>query len=377
MQSKKLRPWIVIDGFPRCNDWTYRLVIKNSEDLRSALMESGDGIRMYLGAYEIGRIEGVEGAFTCGVTAKSGNGILAVLDGIFNKEANITDEAMDEIIENGISLEDFLQIALSVSGGDVIITDDPKICMVLLQTGYVHVLALKDAVREDLRDQSTEENVLLIKFSVSSESIENMEFEELPLPKNKLWFVNDDYYQSEDYIKAIRIFEPASSEELRSLIKSHAIDPEIPCLRMYLGEYEIGAVSESAEEECFIVESSYNWCLSENIGERMNWLFGMMLGIPYENMDSLLGKELSVEEFIAVSMAKWYEVEITDSKERIWELLHSGYMTVCTVNDMLHLDIRCNPGLLERYKDDKRVILVKMSLDDVFYKPHEESEDVE
>ena len=219
MQSKKLRPWFVIDGFPRCNDWTYRLVIKNSEDLRSALMESGDGIRMYLGAYEIGRIEGVEGAFTCGVTAKSGNGILAVLDGIFNKEANITDEAMDEIIENGISLEDFLQIALSVSGGDVIITDDPKICMVLLQTGYVHVLALKDAVREDLRDQSTEENVLLIKFSVSSESIENMEFEELPLPKNKLWFVNDDYYQSEDYIKAIRIFEPASSEELRSLIK--------------------------------------------------------------------------------------------------------------------------------------------------------------
>ena len=59
MESKTLRPGFVSDNLPRHEDWMHKLDIKGASDLRQAVEQRNkfyDGVRMYLGNYEIGQV---------------------------------------------------------------------------------------------------------------------------------------------------------------------------------------------------------------------------------------------------------------------------------------------------------------------------------
>lgn len=367
MENKILRPWFVSDNLPRHEDWKNNLDIKNASHLKSEIEQRNkfhDGVRMYLGNYEIGQVLLVSNDFIIEPTQKSGNGIFAVLNWIFEMEMVITMPKMDEIIEKGISLEAFVKI-ISDDDKQIAITDDPATCNEKIHSGYLHVITLNDAIHEDFRKSVDDKSVILVLFNGNEvHNVEECDIPQVPRSKHRLWFVNEASEWHGDFKKRLEI---SSIKQLRTTIKEFERFPDTECLRMYLGEYEIGSVGDDNLEECIFVGGTLHERFV-NIGERLIRLFGMYLEIPYEKMDYMLGKEFSLEEFIEFSMtSNGYEVEITDAKERIWELLHSGYTTLCRVKDLLHVDIKDNHTHMQRYCKDKRVILIKMNMDKAFY----------
>lgn len=389
MKSEKLRLWFVEDNFPRSGDYEHQLPIKNLQEMQEAAKVapfSGDGLRMYLGDYEIGKLWKAENdEFFVGITAEYGNGILAVIDGIFDLYTYITKAQFEEIFKNGISLEEFIVTILAANGVDAVVTDNPNIAKSLINSGYMSALALKDAAHVDIRDGSDNESVLFIKHCIR-DTDSPKEVAELPIKKNKLWFVRDDAPRHEDYTKQIKV---TSAGELLAQIDEITQTSDTPEVRVYLGEYEIGGIAKYYEgvipvprredEASFAIQSSGDYAADytgESIGARLEYIFGTWAAISSEKMDELLAKEeLTIEELVEASMNDYFKAVVTDDSKRIWELLHSGYTVLCTLNDILHQDIKNNYDYLAKYKDDKRVILVSINLDNIMYAGFEDEEE--
>ena len=126
MNSEKLQFWFVNDELPRTNDYMNKLEFIDAGGLRYGLSRKWgtSDFRAYLGNYEIGRIWWVDGGFAIDLTKEFGNGILAAIGCLFNDFIFIENEYMDEVIKNGVSLEDFVITVLKNNNIDAVITDN-------------------------------------------------------------------------------------------------------------------------------------------------------------------------------------------------------------------------------------------------------------
>lgn len=374
-KNKKLRPWFVKDNPSQINDYKQKLRINNAQKLRD--IEKKEKIVMYLGNYMIGRILWNRDSFCFLCTEKLENSIFGILEH-FNKGKGIeiSESKLDEIIKNGISIEEFVYDICKENGLDVVVTDEQQIAIELIEEGYLPVLAFKDAIPESFRDNyKDDEEVVFVKYTVYNSDTDyneeeascnsdidyyEEEIKKISFPNNKLWFVQDDVEPFSDYEKRLEI---TSAKQLSDFIDEKDEFNPATLVRMYLGEYEIGTIKYYPEDNTFCIEESRNWW-SENIAERVcDVCVGNTLGeIPYEKMDYLIGREFSIEEFLPICIWDYYETQIEDNPNRIWELIHNGYMIICKVNDILHSYIKNNQGILETYMHDKRVVLIKNDL---------------
>ena len=92
----------------------------------------------------------------------------------------------------------------------------------------------------------------------------------------------------------------------------------------------------------------------------------MRINIPFEIMDSLIKQKHTIESFVSMILGEELDAIITDDSQRIWELLHNGYQVICSLNDILHRNIKYKPNLFFRGRryEDRRVILVKLDSHD-------------
>lgn len=92
--------------------------------------------------------------------------------------------------------------------------------------------------------------------------------------------------------------------------------------------------------------------------------------ISFETMDSLIRQEHTIESFITTIMGEEYDAVVTDEPEKIWELLNNGYRVLCSLNDILHYDVKNNPNRFYYggYHKVEKIILIKFNFHDWIYK---------
>lgn len=381
MQNEKLRPWFVDDKLPRHEDYNHMLRVQSAEELRQVidkLDQEGSRVRMYLGDYELGVVDFEDNLdFYFDMTNTFGNGIFSTLDGIFELpffSPQIRSRKMDEVIKNECSIADFVYMVLERANLDGVVTDDPRVSAALIREGYMSVLALQDSVHEDSRNHMHDDSVLLIKYSLIEPAASDIEPTVPALPadkENRLWFADANVNQSKDMECSLEI---NSVEDLLSVVSNGEEPHDCAIVRMYLGRHEIGGITKIPSEKSFYFESSEVWW-RENIGARVENLFGTWFEISYEKMEEFLHRELTIEEFVETAMTKRFGVIVTDNHDHIWKLLHEGYRTLCTLDGVLHTKIKNADELRVGYAKDRRVILVKYGLKEIFYSDEECEED--
>jgi len=368
MNSEKLQFWFVNDELPRVNDYTNKLEFIDAGGLRYGLARKWgtSDFRAYLGNYEIGKIWWANGGFVIDITKEFGKGIFAIVGYIFDDFIFVENEYMDEVLKNGVSLEDFVITVLKNNNIDAVITDNHYISSALCRGGYISALLLKDAIHVDFKDKIDDESVLLVKAGMFN-------YDDLPMEEEANINCDDEVWIVSNYMERINDWKYKEKHEsakqlvyTMSMIEKANYDDYR--YRLYFGEYEIGILElpEDRNEKHFLLVGSPENALSDSIASRLEHIFGMRVDVSFETMDSLIKQNHTIESFVSMILGEKLDAVITDDSQRIWELLHNGYQVICSLNDILNRNIKCKPNLFFRggHYEDRRVILVKLNPQD-------------
>lgn len=338
------------------------LYVKNSNEL--SMMISGSGyVKVYLGDYLVGQIENEENFkgfyFSKGYTQDES--LCGSIASKLRIGGFISNKDMNNIIKNGVGLEKFLECAYG--DANVVITADPKISMILIQSGFIMVCRLReiggvtsfwgdDFEERENRSESIYVRTYMedvLKWSANKKGRVKTGKKQ----KYDVWFAAPLENTFKENRRERALNDISTAYDLKKYVINN---PGIPYVRMFIGNYEIGGISWSCEKQFYIVRDVYG---SEH--SFSNYIDNFFPKNSYQlsgkSIDDIIFNKTTIGDFFKLFNkdcgAYYNNVVLVDSPEKYEVMVEKGYKALLTLNTLL-----IDPAEKFKHRDDIRVVMV-------------------